>query len=296
MPKRFRKVLVANRGEIAVRVFRACTELGIETTALYSWEDRLSIHRYKADRAYRIGEPGTPVAADLDGEAIVDLALRKGVDAIHLGYGFLSGNAASARRCGEAVSLPIHLRTHDTAPNDVATHMAAAKAGVDAEGCALSRMEGLTRQPSMNALLAPLGGDAPCPPLDPEASEPRTDHWEFLRGRYAPFESWLTAGTTDVCNHGLPEGQDSSPRPRVVHLGLGDRWPEVKRTYQRANQGLGRLIKVTPTRKVGADLASTGRPKADRGLPGSVGESVAAGERLVRIDPGGAGAEAGKPG
>ena len=100
--KPIRDVLVANRGEIAIRIFRACTELGLRTTAIYSWEDRLSIHRYKADRAYLVGERGKPVDAYLDGEALVELALRKGVDAIHPGYGFLSENADFAQRVIDA--------------------------------------------------------------------------------------------------------------------------------------------------------------------------------------------------
>lgn len=95
-------VLAANRGEIAVRIFRACTELGLKTTAIYSWEDRLSIHRYKADRAYQIGKKGAPVASYLDQEALIALALKRGVDAIHPGYGFLSENADFAARVIDA--------------------------------------------------------------------------------------------------------------------------------------------------------------------------------------------------
>jgi pyruvate carboxylase len=163
--------------------------------------------------------------------------------------------AALVQALREEVSLPIHLHTHDTAGNGVATYLAAAEAGVDAVDCALSSMAGLTSQPSMNALLAALKGTPRAPDLDPEALEPLADHWELLRGLYAPFESGMKAGTTDVYNHEIPGGQYSNLRPRAVQLGLGDRWPEVKRTYQRVNQELGRLIKVTPTSKVVADLA-----------------------------------------
>lgn len=95
-------ILAANRGEIAVRIFRACTELGIPTTAIYSWEDRLSIHRYKADRAYKVGVEGEPVAAYLDHEGLIQMALRQGVDAVHPGYGFLSENADFAQKCIDA--------------------------------------------------------------------------------------------------------------------------------------------------------------------------------------------------
>ena len=100
--KTIKDILVPNRGEIAIRIFRACTELGIRTTGIYSWEDRLSIHRYKADRAFLVGEKGKPVEAYLDAEAIIDLALRRGVDAIHPGYGFLSENADFAQGCIDA--------------------------------------------------------------------------------------------------------------------------------------------------------------------------------------------------
>ncbi|HWL01107.1 MAG TPA: pyruvate carboxylase [Microbacteriaceae bacterium] len=93
----FAKVLVANRGEIAVRAFRACYELGIKTVAVYAWEDRGSIHRQKADEAYVIGERGHPVRAYLDVDDIIRVALESGADAIYPGYGFLSENADLAR-------------------------------------------------------------------------------------------------------------------------------------------------------------------------------------------------------
>ncbi|GBD38022.1 2-oxoglutarate carboxylase small subunit [bacterium HR37] len=98
----FRRVMAANRGEIAIRVFRACTELGITTIAIYSEEDALSLHRNKADEAYLIGKNKGPVEAYLDIEGIIHLALEKNVDAIHPGYGFLSENADFARACIEA--------------------------------------------------------------------------------------------------------------------------------------------------------------------------------------------------
>lgn len=99
---RFRKLLVANRGEIAIRVFRTSHELGIRTVAIYSHEDRYALHRFKADEAYAIGKPGEPLRAYLDYEGIVALALRHGVDAIHPGYGFLSENPEFAKACRAA--------------------------------------------------------------------------------------------------------------------------------------------------------------------------------------------------
>ena len=97
-----RKLLVANRGEIAIRVFRSASELGIRTVAIYSHEDRFGMHRLKADEAYPIGKPGEPIRSYLNIEAIVELAREKGVDAIHPGYGFLSENADFARACEAA--------------------------------------------------------------------------------------------------------------------------------------------------------------------------------------------------
>ncbi len=97
-----KKLLVANRSEIAIRVFRAATELGMRTVAIYAQEDRLSMHRFKADEAYLVGEGKGPVGAYLDIEGIVALARETGVDMIHPGYGFLSENATFAAACREA--------------------------------------------------------------------------------------------------------------------------------------------------------------------------------------------------
>ncbi|MED4877206.1 pyruvate carboxylase [Anoxybacillus geothermalis] len=99
--RRIHKVLVANRGEIAIRVFRACTELGIRTVAIYSKEDAGSYHRYKADEAYLVGEGKKPIEAYLDIEGIIEIAKAHDVDAIHPGYGFLSENIQFAKRCRE---------------------------------------------------------------------------------------------------------------------------------------------------------------------------------------------------
>lgn len=100
----FQKVLVANRGEIPIRIFRTAHELSLQTVAVYSWEDRLSMHRQKADEAYLIGKRGqyTPVGAYLAGDEIVKIALEHNVHLIHPGYGFLSENAGFARAVEKA--------------------------------------------------------------------------------------------------------------------------------------------------------------------------------------------------
>jgi len=96
------KLMAANRSEIAVRVFRAGTELGLRTVAIFAQEDRFCIHRFKADEAYQVGAGKGPVAAYLDIESIIGIAKEKGVDAIHPGYGFLSENPDFARACEAA--------------------------------------------------------------------------------------------------------------------------------------------------------------------------------------------------
>jgi pyruvate carboxylase len=98
----FKRVMCANRGEIAVRVFRASTELGFRTVAIFSEEDRVHLHRYKADEAYLVGKGLEPVAAYLAEDEIVELAKRHEVDAIHPGYGLLSERASFARKCRDA--------------------------------------------------------------------------------------------------------------------------------------------------------------------------------------------------
>lgn len=100
--KEFKRVLVANRGEIAIRIFRACKELGIRTVAIYSNEDKYSLFKTIADEAYLVGANKSPVEAYLNIEEIISLAIKKGVDAIHPGYGFLSENAEFAKKCAQA--------------------------------------------------------------------------------------------------------------------------------------------------------------------------------------------------
>jgi pyruvate carboxylase len=128
----FKKVLVANRGEIAVRAFRAAYELGIASAALYTPDDRGSVHRVKADEAYEVGEAGHPVRAYLDIDLVVGLAQRIGADAIYPGYGFMSENPELARACVRAgitfVGPPAHVLA--AAGNKVRAREAARRCGV----------------------------------------------------------------------------------------------------------------------------------------------------------------------
>jgi len=131
-----RKLLVANRGEIAIRVFRSANELGIRTVAIYSHEDRFGMHRQKADEAYLIGKPGEPIRSYLNIEAIVELARDKRVDAIHPGYGFLSENAGFARASEAAGIAFVGPRAEllDLLGDKVAARKLAQEAGVPVLG------------------------------------------------------------------------------------------------------------------------------------------------------------------
>jgi pyruvate carboxylase len=100
--KRIRSLLIANRSEIAIRVMRAASELGIRTVGIYSNEDRFALHRFKADESYLVGDGNTPIGAYLDIADIIRVARQAKVDAIHPGYGFLSENPSFADACAEA--------------------------------------------------------------------------------------------------------------------------------------------------------------------------------------------------
>ena len=141
-----RKLLVANRSEIAIRVFRSAHELGIRTVAIYSHEDRFALHRFKADEAYRVGKPGEPIRAYLDISGIIALAKDIGVDAIHPGYGFLSENAHFARACAEADIIFVGPRPEilEALGDKVAARKIARQAGVPV----LSGSEEPIRQPA----------------------------------------------------------------------------------------------------------------------------------------------------
>jgi pyruvate carboxylase len=127
-----RKLLVANRSEIAIRIMRAANELGLRTVAIYAQEDRFCIHRFKADESYQVGADKGPVGAYLDIEGIIALALEKGVDMIHPGYGFLSENAGFARACEQARITFVGPRSSllDLMGDKVAARAVALKLGV----------------------------------------------------------------------------------------------------------------------------------------------------------------------
>ena len=132
----FKKLMVANRGEIAIRVFRSAHELGMRTVAIYSHEDRFAMHRLKADEAYQVGKAGEPIKSYLNIDAIITLAKEKEVDAIHPGYGFLSENANFARACEAAGIVFVGPRPEllDLLGDKVAARKVAQESGVPVLG------------------------------------------------------------------------------------------------------------------------------------------------------------------
>ncbi|MGL9728391.1 pyruvate carboxylase [Enterococcus sp. DIV0756] len=127
-----KKVLVANRGEIATRVFRACSELNIKTVAIFAEEDQYSVHRFKSDEAYLVGKGKKPIDAYLDIEDIIRVAKEAKVDAIHPGYGFLSENLEFAKRCREEGLIFVGPELHhlDIFGDKIKAKTAALEAGI----------------------------------------------------------------------------------------------------------------------------------------------------------------------
>ncbi len=135
-PKKIKRLLVANRSEIAIRVFRSAHELGLVAVAIYSHEDRYALHRFQADESYQVGVAGEPIRSYLDIEAIIAIAKKQNIDAIHPGYGFLSENPEFARRCREEGIIFIGPRTDtlDALGDKTSARALADKAGVPVLG------------------------------------------------------------------------------------------------------------------------------------------------------------------
>ena len=155
----------------------------------------------------------------------------------------------------QEVGLPIHLHTHDTTGNQVATYLMAAEAGVDIVDCATASLSSLTSQPSLSAVVAALEGQERDTGLDLREIQRLDNYWADVRLRYASFDEGLKSPTTDIYRYEIPGGQYTNLYPQVVSLGLGSRFDEVKEMYKTVNDMLGDLVKVTPSSKMVGDLA-----------------------------------------
>ncbi len=166
---------------------------------------------------------------------------------------FAAGKLVKALK--NEVGLPIHLHTHDTSGNQIATYLMAADAGVDIVDVAISSMSSLTSQPSMNSLVTALAGTERDTGLDPDGLQRLTDYWSDIRERYEAFEGGIKYPATDIYKFEIPGGQYTNLGPQVESLGLGHRFEEVKERYKTVNDMLGGIVKVTPSSKMVGDLA-----------------------------------------
>ena len=155
----------------------------------------------------------------------------------------------------ERFDLPVHVHTHDTAGGQLATLLAASRAGADAVDVASAPMAGTTSQPSASALVAALAHTERDTGISLQAVSDLEPYWEAVRHVYKPFESGLPGPTGRVYKHEIPGGQLSNLRQQAIALGLGDQFEKVEDLYAAANQMLGRPPKVTPSSKVVGDLA-----------------------------------------
>ena len=155
----------------------------------------------------------------------------------------------------ERFDLPVHVHTHDTAGGQLATLLAASRAGADAVDAASAPMAGTTSQPSLSALVAALAHTERDTGLGLEPVADLEPYWEAVRRAYKPFESGLPGPTGRVYHHESPGGQLSNLRQQAIALGLGDRFELIEDWYAAANRILGRPTKVTPSSKVVGDLA-----------------------------------------
>ena len=153
------------------------------------------------------------------------------------------------------LSIPVHLHTHDSTGNGVATVLMAAEAGVDIVDLAIESMSSLTSQPSMNSVVAALRGTERDTELVPEELDKLSEYYARARKLYKGFESEMDSPRSDIYKYEIPGGQYSNLLAQVKGMGASDSFEEIKELYRQANELLGNIVKVTPTSKVVGDLA-----------------------------------------
>ncbi|WP_203294492.1 pyruvate carboxylase [Luteirhabdus pelagi] len=192
----------------------------------------------------------TQLAKDLENAGAHIIAIK---DMAGLLKPYAASELVSALK--DTVSVPLHLHTHDTSSIQSATYMKAIEAGVDVVDVALGGLSGLTSQPNFNSVVEMTKSHDRYHDFDIEKLNRFSNYWEDVRDYYYPFESGLKAGTAEVYRHEIPGGQYSNLRPQAEALGLGNRFLEVTRMYEKVNKLFGNLIKVTPSSKVVGDMA-----------------------------------------
>jgi pyruvate carboxylase len=224
----------------AVRVAGALAEAAICYTG-----DILDPNRTKYNLKYYVG-----LAQELEKMGAHLLAIK---DMAGLCKPFAA--RALVRALKEAVAIPIHFHTHDSAGGQIASLLLAAEEGVDIVDAAMGPFSGMTSQPCLNTLVEALRYTERDTGLDFDLLQETANYWESVRRLYRPFESGQMAPSAEVYRHEMPGGQYTNLQQQAASLGLADRWHEVRRMYAEVNQMFGDIIKVTPTSKVVGDMA-----------------------------------------
>ncbi len=153
------------------------------------------------------------------------------------------------------ISIPIHLHTHDTSGNGVASLMMAAAAGVDIVDAAFNSMSGLTSQPALNSIVAAMESTERETGIEADGIQEISDYWAAVRPVYKQFESDMMTGSAEIYKYEMPGGQYSNLKSQVESFGLGHKFNDVKEMYKAVNEMLGDIVKVTPSSKAVGDMA-----------------------------------------
>ena len=200
--------------------------------------DKYSL-KYYVDMAKELEKRGTHILGIKDMSGLIKpMAAKKLIEALK-----------------NEIGIPIHLHTHDTSGNGVATLMMAANAGVDIVDAAFNSMSGLTSQPALNSIAAALVDDKRDPGLDLDGIQKISDYWADVRPVYREFESDMQTGSAEIYKYEMPGGQYSNLKSQVESFGLGHKFQEVKDMYKTVNEMLGDIVKVTPSSKAVGDMA-----------------------------------------
>jgi pyruvate carboxylase len=155
----------------------------------------------------------------------------------------------------EAVGIPVHFHTHDTAGTQSAAILQACEAGVDVVDLAIASMSGSTSQPNLNSIVAALQHTPRDTGLDLDTLNEFADYWERVREYYHPFDTAPKTGSAEVYLHEMPGGQYTNLKEQAASMAVSHRWPEIARLYAEVNQMFGDIVKVTPSSKVVGDMA-----------------------------------------
>ncbi|GAB4047453.1 pyruvate carboxylase [Spirosoma litoris] len=230
--------------KVSIRAVRERTDALCEAAICYTG-DVLSPNQHKYTLQYYLD-----MARQLEDEGAHLLAIKDMA-------GLLKPLSAEVlvRELKKAVSIPIHLHTHDTAGIQAATYLKAIDSGVDIVDCALGALSGLTSQPNFNSVVAMMEGHERECKMNLPSLNAYSNYWEDVREYYYPFESGMKASSAEVYENEIPGGQYSNLKPQAIATGLGDKFETLKKNYSVANQLFGDIVKVTPSSKVVGDMA-----------------------------------------